>query len=147
MAAARWNTTPLLIDIPKNRITSYSGNEIDLTVTYHISVYAVKDGYDDSDVAYATLCWIDAEPSAEGLTDEDAVAEVKAMPVLIQTQGGIITIQGAAEGTPIAIYSIDGKQYGSAISEKDHTTIATTLKRGSTAVVRIGEKAIKVLVK
>ena len=128
-------------------ITSYSGNEVDLTVTYNISVYAVKDGYDDSDVAYATLCWIDAEPSAEGLTDEDAVAEVKAVPVLIQTQGGIITIQGAAEGTPIAIYSIDGKQYGSAISEKDHTTIATTLKRGSTAVVRIGEKAIKVLVK
>ena len=55
--------------------------------------------------------------------------------------------QGATEGTPIAIYSIDGKQYGSAIAEKDRTTIATSLQPGSVAIVKIGEKAVKVLVK
>ena len=72
---------------------------------------------------------------------------MKALPVLIQTQGGIISIQGAAEGTPIAIYGVDGKMYGSAISEKDRTTISTSLQPGTVAVVKIGEKAVKVLVK
>lgn len=121
--------------------------EIDLCVTYQISVYATREGYEDSDVATATLCWIDVEPATEGIVDEDAVTEVKAVPVLIQTQGGNITIQGAAEGTPIAIYGIDGKEYGSAISEKDRTTIATSLRPGSIAIVKIGEKTVKVAIK
>ena len=69
------------------------------------------------------------------------------LPVLIQTQGGIISIQGAAERTPIAVYGVDGKEYGSAVAEKGNTTIATTLQPGSVAVVKIGEKAVKVLVK
>ena len=123
------------------------GNKLQFSVTYHISVYAQKEDYYDSDVATATLCWIDVEPSTEGIVNEDAVTEVKAVPVLIQTQGGNITIQGTAEGTPIAIYGIDGKEYGSATSEKDRTSIATSLRPGSVAVVKIGEKAIKVLLK
>ena len=61
--------------------------------------------------------------------------------------GGTITIQGAAEGTPIAIYGIDGKEYGSTTSEKERTTIATSLQTGSVAIVKIGEKTVKVLVK
>ena len=69
------------------------------------------------------------------------------LPVLIQTQGGIISIQGTAEGTPIAIYGVDGREYGSANAVKDRTTIATSLQPGSVAVVKIGEKAVKVLVK
>ena len=72
------------------------------------------------------------------LTDEVAVTEVRALPVLIQTQGGIISIQGAAEGTPIAIYNTSGKQYGSAIAGKDCTAIQTSLQSGSTVIVKIG---------
>lgn len=121
-------------------------SEVQLDVTYNISVYATKSGYDNSDVATATLCWVDAEPRTEGL-EEDAVMEVKAMPVLIQTQGDTITIQGAVEGTPIAIYDLDGRQYGTALADKDRTTIATSLRPGSTAVVKIGEKSVKVLLK
>ena len=86
-----------------------NARKVDLTVTYNISVYATKDGYVDSDVATGTLCWIELHPDVKGIIDEDAVTEVKAMPVLIQTQGGIITIQGAAEGTLIAIYGVDGR--------------------------------------
>lgn len=128
-------------------ISSYSTNKVQLSVTYTISVYATKDGYNDSEVATATLCWIDVEPATEGLSDEDAVAEVKALPVLIQSQGGTISIQGAAEGTLIAVYDIEGKQYGTTIAEKGCATIATSLRPGSIAVVKIGEKPIKVLIK
>lgn len=128
-------------------INDYSVSVINLSATYTITVYATKDGYENSEVATGTLCWIDVAPQTEGIVDEDAVTEVKAVPVLIQTQGGNITIQGAAEGTPIAIYGIDGKEYGSAPSEKDRTTIATSLRPGSVAVVKIGEKAVKVAIK
>ena len=79
--------------------------------------------------------------------DDDAVMEVEALPVSIHTQGGIITILGAAEGTLIAIYGVDGKMYGSAVAEKDSTIIATSLRPGSIAIVKIGEKAVKVLIK
>ena len=131
-------------------ITSYLTREIELGVTYTISVYATKEGYSNSETATGTLCWIDVEPATDGIFNEDdatEVKEVKALPVLIQTQGGIITIQGAAEGTPIAIYDLEGKQHGSTISDKERATIATSLRPGSTAVVKIGEKAIKVLLR
>jgi len=58
-----------------------------------------------------------------------------------------ITIQGAAEGTPIAVYDIGGKQYDSTIAGKDRTSITTSLQPGSVAIVKIGEKSIKVLLK
>ena len=132
--------------ITDSDISPYTGNKVMLSVTYYITVYATKDGYENSDEATASLCWIDVEPRTEGL-QEDAVTEVKAMPVLIQTQGGNVTIQGASEGTPIAIYDTSGKQYGSALSEKDRTTISTSLQPGTIAIVKIGEKAIKIVVK
>lgn len=128
-------------------INSYEGDKVQLSVTYNISVYATKEGYLRSIMATATLCWIEAKPVSEGLTDEDAVTEVKALPVLIQSQGGTISIQGAPEGTQVAIYGTDGKEYGSAISVGGGTTIATSLKPGSIAVVKIGEKAVKVTIK
>ena len=122
-------------------------NKVSLTATYYISVYASKEGYNDSDVVTATLCWIDQQPATEGIIDEDAIMEVRAVPVLIQSQGGTITIQGVAEGTPIAVYGIDGKKYGSAIVEKGSTSVATSLQPGSVAIVKIGEESVKVLVK
>ena len=133
--------------IKDDDIKSYNLEEIDLGVTYHISVYASKPGCDDSDIATATLCWIDRQPDTEGIVNEDAVTEVKALPILIQSQGGNISVQGVAEGTLIAIYGIDGRQYGTAIADKDRTTIKTSLQPSSVAIVKIGEKSVKVLVK
>ena len=128
-------------------IKDYSASFINLSATYAITVYATKAGYENSEVATGTLCWIDVAPQTEGIVNEDAVMEVKAMPVLIQSQGGTISIQGATEGTPIAVYDIEGKQYGNTIAEKDRATITTSLRPGSIAVVKIGEKAVKVLLK
>ena len=49
---------------------------ISLTATYNISVYATKEGYDNSETAIATLCWIDAEPIAEGTKEADGLKSV-----------------------------------------------------------------------
>ena len=127
-------------------IASYSSNEVQLGVTYNISVYAMREGYADSEVATATLCWIDAEPRTEGLA-EDAVTEVKALPVLIQTQGGTISVRGIDDGMEVSAYGIDGKKEGFAISEAGQAVVNTNLTSGSTAVIKIGEKAVKVQIK
>ena len=116
---------------------------VNLTATYDISVYASKAGYENSDTIQAALCWINQEPEKKGV----GIIDVNALPVLIQTQGGTFTIQGTAEGTPIAIYDTNGKEYGYTTSEKERTNIATSLRPGSVAVVKIGEKAVKVLLK
>ena len=129
-------------------IASYSSNKVKLSVTYHISVFATKENFIDSDVVTATLCWIEQQPDMEGITDdEDAVAEVKAIPVLIQTEGSTITVQGAKEGTDIAVYSVDGTKEGSSIAGNGHAVISTNLRSGSVAIVKIGEKAVKVAIK
>ena len=125
-------------------IRKYYDAEIQLKATYHIRVYATKWAYDDSDVATATLCWIDADPKTEGITN--SIVSVPAKAVLIQTNGGMVTIQGADDGTRVSVYGIDGTQAGSAISNNGQATVNTNLQPGSIAVVKIGEKSFKVII-
>lgn len=134
-------------DIKNEDIKSGVGEEISLTATYNISVYATKDSHEDSEVATATLCWIAVEPQTEGLTDEDAVAELKALPVLIQTNGSTISIQGAGDGTEVSVYSVGGSKQDSKLSSGGIATLNTSLSSGSVAIVKIGEKAVKVKMK
>ena len=122
-----------------------SGNEVQLDVTYNISVYATKLGYENSETATATLCWIDASPKTEGITN--GVAQIDARPVLVKTDNGFITVEGADDRTNVSVYTTDGKQAGSAISQNNVATIATSIQPGSIAIVKIGEKAIKVVMK
>ena len=50
-------------DVKKN----YTG-EINLTPTYTITVYATKTGYDNSDIATATITWRNGSPTMTGFT-------------------------------------------------------------------------------
>lgn len=126
-------------------IKAGSGNEVHLTATYNISVYATKAGYENSETAEATLCWIDVAPKTEGITD--GIANVPANAVLIKSNGGLLTIEGANEGERISVYSINGTQAGSAISQNGQAVVGTNLQPGSVAIVKIGEKSVKVVVK
>ena len=123
-------------------IKAGSGNEVQLGVTYNISVYATKSGYDNSETATATLCWIDQQPKTEGITN--GIANIPAQAVLIQSAGGSIKVQGVDEGTQVNVYGINGTQAGSAISQSGAATINTNLQPGSIAIVKIGQKSVKV---
>ena len=133
-----------LYSITDDDVRAGSGSELQLTVTYHISAYATKSGMQNSDVATATLCWIDKE--ADFSTDISPAAELKATPVLIQSAGGTLTIQGAADGIPISVFTTAGMQAGSTVSRAGLATLNTTLQPGSIAIVRIGDRTVKVLV-
>jgi hypothetical protein len=119
--------------------------EVDLSVTYHVSVYATKPNYTNSEAATATLCWIDVEPQKEGITDDaDAVTEVKAMPVLIQSEGSGLTIEGAEAGTPIRIYDLSGKLIGSTTAVEGATRVNVAAAAEKVVIVKVGERSVKV---
>ena len=128
---------------------TFYDDRITLSATYEISVYATKAGYENSDVATATLVWANAtftdttpEPTAIS-----PAAEMAAVPVLIQSNGGIVTIQGAADGTPVSIYTTAGTQAGSAVSQNGRAAINTSLQAGSIAIIKIGTQSYKVAIK
>ena len=126
-------------------IKAGSGNEVQLGVTYNISVYATKLGYENSETATATLCWIDQQPKTEGITN--GIANIPANAVLIQCEGGSIKVQGVDDGTQVNVYSVNGTQAGSAVGQNGQATIGTSLQPGSVAIVKIGKKSVKVVVK
>ena len=118
---------------------------VDLSVTYTIEVRATKAGFADSDVATATICWIDVEPQKEGISDDEVVSvkEMKAQPVLIQRSGNGIAVTGAPAGTPIAVYDLSGQLLGCATATAE-TTRVQALNSEKVVVVKIGERAVKV---
>ena len=128
--------------ITNTDVNSYSGNEVQLAATYKISVYATKAGCKNSDVATATLNWIDAAPETEGVIN--GIAQIAARPVLVKANNGFITIEGIEDGNNVSIYTIDGKQVGSAKSHEGIASIATSIRSGSIVIVKVGEKSIKV---
>ena len=129
--------------ITDDDIASYEANEVQLNVTYNISVYATKADYKDSEVAKATLCWIDVEPKSEGLTDTD-IANVKALPVVVQANNGTITVTGANDGTMVEVYGISGTKLGEAMTTLNTATIHTDAQTGSVVIVKVGNKSIKI---
>jgi len=59
----------------------------------------------------------------------------------------VLTIQGADEGTQVSVYSINGTEAGKAISRNGSATVNTNLQAGSMAIVKVGEKSVKVVIK
>lgn len=125
------------------------GNHYDATIslkaTYNISVYATKSGYSNSETVRATLCWIDAEPKTEGVTN--AIANVRANPVLIQSEGNVLSISGVDVGTPIRVFDVSGKQVGLATVASESTYINTNLTKGQIGIVQIGETRVKIILR
>jgi hypothetical protein len=67
--------------------------------------------------------------------------------VLIQSEGGILKVEGVDDGTQVAVYTPDGKQAGSAVCRNGAALVGTSIQPGNTAIVKIGEKSVKVIVK
>ena len=124
-------------------IKTYSGNEIQLGVTYVINVYATKAGYENSETVTATLCWIEQQPMMEGVTNN--ISQIPAKAMLIHCQGGMLTIYGVDEGSDIAVYTVSGQMVGSIRANGNQAVLTTNIKKGEVAIIKIGEKSVKVV--
>ena len=125
-------------------IKKYYVEEIDLTATYEISVYATKSGYENSDVATATLVWTDAVFTETTPSASSAKAIAESIPMLISAQNGTIVVRGEQDGLPLTVYSADGKMLGAATIKNGQASISTNLQRGEIAIVKIGSKSVKI---
>lgn len=76
-----------------------------------------------------------------------ALQSIEAQPVLIQANGQVVRITGAPEGSEIAIYDTSGQLVGSGKATAGTTDISTQLCNGGIAIVKIADRAVKVVVK
>ena len=132
--------------ITDSDIKSAVASSIDLSATYEISVYATKSGYENSDMATATLVWTDAIFTVTAPeTPASAKAIAESIPMLISAQNGTITVKGEQNGLPLTVYTADGKMLGSATMKDGQASISTNLQRGEIAIVKIGSKSVKIM--
>ena len=127
--------------------THFEEQVLDFVPSYTITAYATKRYYLDSETTTVTLCWIACEEEHEDEDDPTGVLTIPSRPVLINTQGGTITISGLAEGTAVAAYSTAGTLLATATATDGTTTLATTLEAGAIAIVKMGESSVKVAIK
>ena len=56
-----------------------------------------------------------------------------------------VVVSGISEGLPILVYNTDGQLVGSASSTLGATMVETTLNNGDVAIVKVGDKAVKLV--
>lgn len=93
--------------------------------------------------AYSTTSPWSGFGSIVPITDEDAISEIKALPVAIQSQGGCISVTGISDGSQITVCDISGKFLGTAVAAQGSATIKTNLPAGSIVIVNTGGKTFK----
>ena len=118
----------------------YYDAEIELSATYNIEVYATKANYENSDTVNVALVWVE-----NGNVDEETgIISVPAAPVLIQGNGGVLSVSGVAKGTEVVVYTISGTEAARVTATEGTTTISTGLQSGTIVVVKFGNKSVKV---
>ena len=68
------------------------------------------------------------------------------MPVLITCNNGTINISGGKDGAEVVVYTTSGVAVGTTTIENSSATIATGLSKGTIAIIKIGEKSVKVII-
>ncbi len=137
-------------EVKDTDIGKFYDGKISLSATYEISVYATKTGFENSDIATATLVWTEAiftetTPSSDTPTSAKAIREN--IPALISANKGNITMKSEANGQSVAVYSVDGQLLGNATVSNGQAIVPTTLQSGNIAVVTVGNKAVKIVMK
>ena len=129
--------------------TSYrtDSNGFEFVPTYTFMTYATKEGCVRSEEVSITICWIDCMGEHENGNDDTGIISVPSQPVIIQCANGVITLTGLANGTAVVVNDTAGMEQGTAEVENGVAAIATNLTAGSTAIVKMGNRSVKVMIK
>ena len=74
------------------------------------------------------------------------VISVPATAVLVTSSNGVLSISCQLDGAEVAVYTTDGVLIATTTIENGAATVTTGLSKGDIAIVRIGNKSIKVIV-
>ena len=117
----------------------YYDAEIELSATYNIEVFVTKANCENSDTVNVALVWVE-----NGDVNEDTgVISVPAAPVLVQGNGGVLSVSGVAKGTDVVVYTISGTEVARSTATNGTATISTGLQSGTIVVVKFGNKSVK----
>lgn len=117
--------------------------DINLTATYNITAYATADGYEKSETATATLCYIDGTFNTDGIETPQAAKRA----VVISSNGGILTISGVEPGEEVSLYSISGSKITSVKASTSSVILDGKSLQSIVGIIKIGNESIKVQVK
>ena len=70
-----------------------------------------------------------------------------AKAVLVRAEGGQLIVEGADDNTNISFYTIDGVQVGTSTSKNGVASINTSVSKDSVAIMKIGNRSVKVIMK
>ena len=115
-------------------------SKIEFSATDNIEVLATKANCENSDTVSVALVWVE---NGE-VNEETGVISVPAAPVLVQGNGGILTVSGVVQNTEVVVYTIDGIEVDRAVASDGTATIYTGLQSGTIVVVKFGNKSVKV---
>ena len=113
--------------------------DFELIPTYTITAYATKGNYENSDPVSLTICWVPCTEEHEK-DDADGILTIPSKPVLIQCQGGVITVSGLADGTEVAVYTTSGTLVATAEGDTTHLTVPT----GQVYIVKVADTVVKI---
>lgn len=118
----------------------YYDAEIELSATYNIEVFATKANCENSDTVNVVLVWVE-----NGDVNEDiCIISVPTAPVLVQGNGGVLSVSGVAKGADVVVYTISGTEVARSTATNGTATISTGLQSGTIVVVKFGNKSVKV---
>ena len=121
------------------------GTEVAISSAYEITVYASKEGYNDSEKNTATLYWVNVDPISTGLIDNEMRVNTNA--ILIQNAGGVIAVSGVADGNDVEVYNLSGQFIAQGKASGNHVKIGTNLSSGDICIIKIGDKSVKYLLR
>jgi hypothetical protein len=121
---------------------------------------AGSEGFYQSNIANATLhvpeasigSYRNTEPwrsfgKIEPLGEGTGLNGIQSDGIRVQAIGGLLTIEGAVEGTPVIVYDTTGRLLASAMTTRQAARIATSLRKGAVAIVKVGDRVEKVVMK
>ena len=121
------------------------GSEVSLSSAYEITVYASKEGYNDSEKNTATLYWINVDPTTTGVLENEIRVNTNA--VLVQNTGGAIILSGVADDSDVVIYGLSGQMIAHGKTSGNHVEIGTNLSSGDICIIKMGDKSVKYMLR
>ena len=78
-------------------------------------------------------------------TESSGVTHILADNLQIDAENGEILLSGVDDGTYVFVYSVSGQMVGSTKANGNQATLTTNIKKGEVAIIKIGEKSVKVV--
>ena len=112
---------------------------VELDAMYEVSVYASASGYKNSDVAYATIFFIDQPETPTGLTFTP-----EQRGVMVTNDGRTVTISGLADGEKVELYAVDGTLLDTGAAVAAGTVSLDAGQATGVVIVKAGQSSMKV---